>query len=232
MKTTLIGSIVGEPDSYSVVVIAAGYAGGDELNVNDNGVNAGFVYGFSLVNNTRADVINYELVFASKDPIDPSAGFTAVADLGANTTLDPSLYYYNFNTISEFNYGNEVMYALEVKAGNTLTTEDESQLEALYGASMVPTRRADAYGKITPVQLAFEVITTDGDPYAGKDYIFKEEAFVKKFDDDTAIDARYGALDAEAGTYDFKLKLTYPDGTPIGDVDFEVKGVSSVFWIS
>lgn len=254
VKTTLIGSIVGEPDSYRVVVIAAGYAGGDELNVNDNGVNAGFVYGFSLVNDTRADVINYELVFASKDPIDPSEGFTAVTDLGANTTLDTSLNYYSFksydywylnkgeleklkleenaelfaklNIVSEFNYGSEVMYALEVKAGNTLTTEDESQLEAL-GASEVSTRRADAYGKITPVQLAFEVITTDGD--AGEDYIFNKEAFVKPFDDSTAIDAVYGALDAEAGTYDFKLKLTYPDGTPIGDVDFEVKGVEVRF---
>ena len=251
VKTTLIGSIVGEPDSYSVVVIAAGYAG-DALDVNDNGVNAGFVYGFSLVNDTRADVINYELVFASTSQnLD---GFTAVADLGANTTLDPSLYYYHFksynywylnkhelasleknaelfaklNIVSEFNYGNEVMYALEVKAGSSLTTEDESQLEAL-GASMVSTRRADAYGKITPVQLAFEVITTDGDPYAGEDYIFDEEAFVKPFDDSTAIDAVYGALDAEAGTYDFKLKLTYPDGTPIGDVDFEVKGVEVRF---
>lgn len=248
VKTTLIGSIVGEPDSYSVVVIAAGYAGGDELNVNDNGVNAGFVYGFSLVNDTRADVINYELVFASTT--ENLEGFTAVADLGANTTLDPSLYYYNFkshdywylnrheraelekkaelfaklNIVSEFNYGNEVMYALEVKAGNTLTTEDESQLKEL-GASVVSTRRADAYGKITPVQLAFEVITTDGE-----DYIFNEEAFVKDFDDDdTAIKARYGAPDAEAGTYDFKLKLTYPDGTPIGDVDFEVKGVEVRF---
>lgn len=248
VKTTLIGSIVGEPDSYSVVVIAAGYAG-DALDVNDNGVNAGFVYGFSLVNDTRADVINYELVFASKT--ENLEGFTAVADLGANTTLDPSLYYYNFksynywylndreleklegnaelfaklNIISEFNYGNEVMYALEVKAGNTLTTEEESQLEALYGASVVSTSRADAYGKITPVQLAFEVITTDGE-----DYIFNEEAFVKDFDDDdTAIKARYGAPDAEAGTYDFKLKLTYPDGTPIGDVDFEVKGVEVRF---
>lgn len=252
VKTTLIGSIAGEPDSYSVVVIAAGYAGGDELNVNDNGVNAGFVYGFSLVNNTRADVINYELVFASET--ENLAGFTAVADLGANTTLDPSLHYYRFNShdywylnyseleklegnaelfaklniISVFNYGSEVMYALEVKAGNTLTTEDESQLEKL-GASVVSTRRADAYGKITPVQLAFEVITTDGDPYAGEDYIFDEEAFVKEFDDDTASDARYGALDAEAGTYDFKLKLTYPDGTPIGDVDFEVKDVEVRF---
>lgn len=252
VKTTLIGSIAGEPDSYSVVVIAAGYAGGDELNVNDNGVNAGFVYGFSLVNNTRADVINYELVFASTT--ENLEGFTAVADLGANTTLDPSLYYYNFkshdywylnrheraelekkaelfaklNIVSEFNYGNEVMYALEVKAGNTLTTEDESQLEKL-GASVVSTRRADAYGKITPVQLAFEVITTDGDPYAGEDYIFDEEAFVKEFDDDTAIDAVYGALDAEAGTYDFKLKLTYPDGTPIGGVGYEVKGVEVRF---
>lgn len=253
VKTTLIGSIVGEPDSYRVVVIAAGYAGGDELNVNDNGVNAGFVYGFSLVNDTRADVINYELVFASdpKNPIDPSEGFTAVDDLGANTTLDPSLHYYNFksynywylnrhelakleleenatlfaklNIVSEFNYGNEVMYALEVKAGNTLTTEEESQLEVL-GASVVSTRRADAYGKITPVQLAFEVITTDGE-----DYIFNKEAFVKPFDDSTASEARYGALDAEAGTYDFKLKLTYPDGTPIGDVDFEVKGVEVRF---
>lgn len=253
VKTTLIGSIVGEPDSYRVVVIAAGYAGGDELNVNDNGVNAGFVYGFSLVNDTRADVINYELVFASdpKNPIDPSEGFTAVDDLGANTTLDPSLYYYNFksydywylnrheldeleleenaelfaklNIISEFNYGNEVMYALEVKAGNTLTTEDESQLEKL-GASVVSTRTADAYGKITPVQLAFEVITTDGE-----DYIFNKEAFVKPFDDSTASDARYGALDAEAGTYDFKLKLTYPDGTPIGGVGYEVKGVEVRF---
>ena len=256
VKTTLIGSIAGEPDSYSVVVIAAGYAGGDELNVNDNGVNAGFVYGFSLVNNTRADVINYELVFASdpKNPIDPSEGFTAVDDLGANTTLDPSLYYYNFksydywylnkselakleanatlfeklNIISEFNYGNEVMFALEVKAGSSLTTEDESQLEAL-GASEVSTRRADAYGKITPVQLAFEVITTDGDPDAGEDYIFNKKAFVKPFDDSTASAARYGALDAEAGTYDFKLKLTYPDGTPIGDVDFEVKDVEVRF---
>lgn len=252
VKTTLIGSIVGEPDSYSVVVIAAGYAG-DALDVNDNGVNAGFVYGFSLVNDTRADVINYELVFASdpKNPIDPSEGFTAVDDLGANTTLDPSLNYYYFksynywylnrhelakleleenaelfaklNIISEFNYGNEVMYALEVKAGNTLTTEEESQLEVL-GASVVSTRRADAYGKITPVQLAFEVITTDGE-----DYIFNKEAFVKPFDDSTASEARYGALDAEAGTYDFKLKLTYPDGTPIGDVDFEVKGVEVRF---
>lgn len=256
VKTTLIGSIAGEPDSYSVVVIAAGYAGGDELNVNDNGVNAGFVYGFSLVNDTRADVINYELVFASKDPIDPSEGFTAVTDLGANTTLDTSLNYYSFksydywylnkgeleklkleenaelfaklNIISEFNYGNEVMYALEVKAGSSLTTEDESQLEVL-GASEVSTRRADAYGKIAPVQLAFEVITTDGDPYAGEDYIFKEEAFVKEFDDSTASDAVYGASDAEAGTYDFKLKLTYPDGTPIGDVGFEVKGVEIRF---
>lgn len=251
VKTTLTGSIAGEPDSYRVVVIAAGYAG-DALDVNDNGVNAGFVYGFSLVNDTRADVINYELVFASKT--ENLEGFTAVADLGANTTLDPSLYYYHFksynywylnkhelasleknaelfaklNIVSEFNYGNEVMYALEVKAGSSLTTEDESQLEAL-GASMVSTRRADAYGKITPVQLAFEVITTDGDPYAGEDYIFDEEAFVKPFDDSTAIDAVYGALDAEAGTYDFKLKLTYPDGTPIGDVDFEVKGVEVRF---
>lgn len=251
VKTTLIGSIVGEPDSYRVVVIAAGYAGGDELNVNDNGVNAGFVYGFSLVNNTRADVINYELVFASDKNLD---GFTAVTDLGANTTLDTSLHYYNFksydywylnkselegleanaelfaklNIISEFNYGNEVMYALEVKAGSSLTTEDESQLEVL-GASVVSTRRADAYGKITPVQLAFEVITTDGDPYAGEDYIFDEEAFVKEFDDSTASDAVYGASDAEAGTYDFKLKLTYPDGTPIGDVGFEVKGVEIRF---
>lgn len=249
VKTTLIGSIVGEPDSYRVVVIAAGYAG-DALDVNDNGVNAGFVYGFSLVNDTRADVINYELVFASAT--ENLEGFTAVADLGANTTLDPSLYYYNFksynywylndrelreleknatlfeklNIISEFNYGSEVMYALEVVG--SLTTEEESQLEAL-GASVVSTRRADAYGKITPVQLAFEVITTDGDPYAGKDYIFNEEAFVKPFDDSTAIDAVYGALDAEAGTYDFKLKLTYPDGTPIGDVDFEVKGVEVRF---
>lgn len=256
VKTTLIGSIAGEPDSYRVVVIAAGYAGGDELNVNDNGVNAGFVYGFSLVNNTRADVINYELVFASKDPNLDDDGFTAVADLGANTTLDPSLHYYNFNShdywylnegelaklkleenatlfeklniISEFNYGNEVMYALEVKTGSSLTAEEESQLEVL-GASVVSTRRADAYGKITPVQLAFEVITTDGDPDAGEDYIFDEEAFVKPFDDSTAIDAVYGALDAEAGTYDFKLKLTYPDGTPIGDVDFEVKGVEVRF---
>lgn len=247
VKTTLIGSIAGEPDSYRVVVIAAGYAG-DALDVNDNGVNAGFVYGFSLVNDTRADVINYELVFASTT--ENLEGFEKVADLGANTTLDPSLHYYNFksynywylndrelatlkgnvelfaklNIISEFNYGNEVMYALEVKAGNTLTTEEESQLEVL-GASKVPTRRADAYGKITPVQLAFEVITTDGE-----DYIFNEEAFVKDFDDDdTAIKARYGAPDAEAGTYDFKLKLTYPDGTPIGDVDFEVKGVEVRF---
>lgn len=254
VKTTLIGSIAGEPDSYSVVVIAAGYAGGDELNVNDNGVNAGFVYGFSLVNDTRADVINYELVFASETQ--NLAGFTAVADLGANTTLDTSLYYYYFksydywylndselarleleenaelfaklNIISEFNYGSEVMYALEVKAGSSLTTEDESQLEVL-GASEVSTRRADAYGKIAPVQLAFEVITTDGDPYAGEDYIFKEEAFVKEFDDSTASKAVYGALDAEADTYDFKLKLTYPDGTPIGDVDFEVKGVEVRF---
>lgn len=252
VKTTLIGSIVGEPDSYRVVVIAAGYAG-DALDVNDNGVNAGFVYGFSLVNDTRADVINYELVFASKT--ENLAGFEKVADLGANTTLDPSLYYYNFksydywylnkhelakleleenatlfaklNIISEFNYGSEVMYALEVKAGNTLTTEDESQLEKL-GASVVSTRTADAYGKITPVQLAFEVITTDGDPYAGEDYIFDEEAFVKPFDDSTASNAVYGALDAEAD-YDFKLKLTYPDGTPIGDVDFEVKGVEVRF---
>lgn len=253
VKTTLTGSIAGEPDSYRVVVIAAGYAGGDELNVNDNGVNAGFVYGFSLVNNTRADVINYELVFASEYPNLDDDGFTAVADLGANTTLDPSLYYYNFksydywylnkhelaeleknatlfaklNIISEFNYGSEVMYALEVKAGNTLTTEEESQLEAL-GASVVSTRRADAYGKITPVQLAFEVITTDGDPDAGEDYIFNKKAFVKPFDDSTASDARYGALDAEAD-YDFKLKLTYPDGTPIGGVGFEVKGVEVRF---
>lgn len=254
VKTTLIGSIVGEPDSYSVVVIAAGYAG-DALDVNDNGVNAGFVYGFSLVNDTRADVINYELVFASETQnLD---GFTAVTDLGANTTLDPSLYYYDFNShdywylnksekeglegnaeyaelfaklniISEFNYGNEVMYALEVKAGNTLTTEDKSQLNAL-GASEVSTRRADAYGKITPVQLAFEVITTDGDPDAGEDYIFNEKAFVKQFDDSTEIDADYGAPDAAAGTYDFKLKLTYPDGTPIGDVGFEVKDVEVRF---
>ena len=252
VKATLSGSIAGEPDSYRVVVIAAGYAGGDELNVKDNGVNAGFVYGFSLVNNTRADVINYELVFASDTK--NLEGFTAVADLGANTTLDPSLYYYDFksynywylnkhelasleknaelfaklNIISEFNYGNEVMYALEIKTGSSLTAEDKSQLEAL-GASMVSTRRADAYGKITPVQFAFEVITTDGDPYAGEDYIFNEGAFVKEFDDSTAIDARYGALDAEAGTYDFKLKLTYPDGTPIGDVGFEVKGVEIRF---
>lgn len=250
VKTTLIGSIVGEPDSYRVVVIAAGYAGGDELNVNDNGVNAGFVYGFSLVNNTRADVINYELVFASET--ENLAGFTAVADLGANTTLDPSLHYYRFNShdywylnyseleklegnaelfaklniISVFNYGNEVMYALEVR--ETLTGDDETALTTL-GASRVATRRADAYGKITPVQLAFEVITTDGDAYAGGDYVFNEAAFVKKFDDSTAIDAVYGALDAEAGTYDFKLKLTYPDGTPIGDVDFEVKGVEVRF---
>ena len=178
-------------------------------------------------------------------------GFTAVADLGANTTLDPSLYYYNFksynywylndrelatlekntelfaklNIISVFNYGSEVMYALEVVG--SLTTEDESQLEVL-GASEVSTRRADAYGKITPVQLAFEVITTDGDPYAGEDYIFDEKAFVKEFDDSTASDAVYGALDAKDG-YDFKLKLTYPDGTPIGDVDFEVKDVEVRF---
>ena len=251
VKTTLIGSIAGEPDSYSVVVIAAGYAGGDELNVNDNGVNAGFVYGFSLVNDTKADVINYELVFASET--ENLAGFEKVADLGANTTLDPSLNYYYFksynywylnkselatleknaelfaklNIISEFNYGNEVMYALEVKAGNTLTTEDESQLEAL-GASMVSTRRADAYGKITPVQLAFEIITTDGDAYAGENYVFNEAAFVKTFDDSTESNAKYGALDAKDG-YDFKLKLTYPDGTPIGDVDFEVKGVEVRF---
>lgn len=253
VKTTLIGSIVGEPDSYSVVVIAAGYAGGDELNVNDNGVNAGFVYGFSLVNDTRADVINYELVFASTT--ENLEGFEKVADLGANTTLDPSLHYYNFksynywylnrhelakleleenatlfaklNIVSEFNYGNEVMYALEVKAGNTLTTEEESQLEVL-GASVVSTRRADAYGKITPVQLAFEIITTDGDAYAGENYVFNEAAFVKTFDDSTESNAKYGALDAKDG-YDFKLKLTYPDGTPIGDVDFEVKGVEVRF---
>lgn len=253
VKTTLIGSIVGEPDSYSVVVIAAGYAGGDELNVNDNGVNAGFVYGFSLVNDTRSSVMNYELVFASdpKNPIDPSEGFTAVDDLGANTTLDPSLNYYSFksydywylnkselatlekntelfaklNIVSEFNYGTEVMYALEVR--ETLTGDDETALTTL-GASKVPTRRADAYGKITPVQLAFEVITTDGDPYAGEDYIFNEKAFVKEFDDSTASDAVYGALDAKDG-YDFKLKLTYPDGTPIGDVDFEVKDVEVRF---
>lgn len=250
VKTTLTGSIAGEPDSYRVVVIAAGYAGGDELNVNDNGVNAGFVYGFSLVNDTRADVINYELVFASET--ENLAGFEKVDDLGANTTLDPSLKYYYFNShnywylnkseraelekntelsaklniVSEFNYGTEVMYALEVVG--SLTTEEESQLEAL-GASEVSTRRADAYGKITPVQLAFEVITTDGDPYAGEDYIFDEEAFVKQFDDSTAIDAVYGALDAEAGTYDFKLKLTYPDGTPIRDVGYEVKGVEVRF---
>ena len=243
VKTTLIGSIVGEPDSYSVVVIAAGYAG-DALDVNDNGVNAGFVYGFSLVNDTRADVINYELVFASET--ENLEGFEKVADLGANTTLDPSLRYYYFkshdywylndrelatleknaelfeklNIISEFNYGNEVMYALEVKAGSSLTTEDESQLEAL-GASMVSTRRADAYGKITPVQLAFEIITTDDD--------FNEEAFVKQFDDSTASDARYGASDAEAGTYDFKLKLTYPDGEALGDVGFVVTGVEVNF---
>ena len=254
VKTTLIGSIVGEPDSYRVVVIAAGYAGGEELDVNDKGVNAGFVYGFSLVNDTRADVINYELVFASdpKNPIDPSEGFTAVDDLGANTTLDPSLHYYNFkshdywylndrelatlkgnaelfaklNIISEFNYGTEVMYALEVR--ETLTGDDETALTDL-GASRVATRRADAYGKITPVQLAFEVITTDGDPYAGEDYTFNEEAFVKQFDDSTASAARYGASDAEAGTYDFKLKLTYPDGTPIGDVGFKVNGVEIRF---
>lgn len=250
VKTTLIGSIVGEPDSYRVVVIAAGYAGGDELNVNDNGVNAGFVYGFSLVNNTRADVINYELVFASKDPNLDDDGFTAVADLGANTTLDPSLNYYNFksynywylnrheldeleleknaelfaklNIVSEFNYGNEVMYALEVKAGNTLTPDDESQLEAL-GASMVPTRRADAYGKITPVQLAFEIITTDSE-----DYVFNEEAFVKTFDDSTKSGAKYGAPDATEG-YDFKLKLTYPDGGTLGDVGFVVTDVEVNF---
>ena len=248
VKTTLIGSIVGEPDSYRVVVIAAGYAG-DALDVNDNGVNDGFVYGFSLVNDTRADVINYELVFASETQ--NLEGFTAVADLGANTTLDTSLNYYYFksynywylnkhelasleknaelfaklNTISEFNYGNEVMYALEVVG--SLTTEDKSQLEKL-GASMVPTRRADAYGKITPVQLAFEVITTDGDAYAGENYVFNEAAFVKTFDDSTESNAKYGALDAKDG-YDFKLKLTYPDGTPIGDVDFEVEGVEVRF---
>ena len=212
-------------------------------------MNAGFVYGFSLVNDTRADVINYELVFASDTQnLD---GFTAVTDLGANTTLDTSLYYYNFklhdywylnkselatlekntelfaklNIVSEFNYGTEVMYALEVR--ETLTGDDETALTTL-GASKVPTRRADAYGKITPVQLAFEVITTDGDPYAGEDYIFNEKAFVKPFDDSTASDAVYGALDAKDG-YDFKLKLTYPDGTPIGDVDFEVKGVEVRF---
>lgn len=250
VKTTLIGSIAGEPDTYRVVVIAAGYAGGDELNVNDNGVNDGFVYGFSLVNDTRADVINYKLVFASDREL--GDGFTAVTDLGANTTLDTSLHYYDFklydywylnahelaklkanatlfaklNIVSEFNYGSEVMYALEVVG--SLTPDDESQLEAL-GASKVSTRRADALGKITPVQLAFEVITTDGDSSAGEDYIFNEEAFVKQFDDSTASDARYGASDAEAGTYDFKLKLTYPDGTPIGDVGFEVKGVEIRF---
>ena len=244
VTVTIDGTINGEPDTYRVVVIAAGYAGGDELNVNDNGVNAGFVYGFSLVNNTKADVINYELVFASETK--NLAGFTAVADLGANTTLDPSLYYYHFNLhnywylnkselatlekntelfaklniVSEFNYGTEVMYALEVVG--SLTTEDESQLEAL-GASVVSTRRADAYGKITPVQLAFEVITTDGE-----DYIFNEKAFVKPFDDSTESNAKYGALDATEG-YDFKLKLTYPDGTPIGDVGFEVKGVEVRF---
>lgn len=250
VTVTIDGTINGEPDTYRVVVIAAGYAGGDELNVNDNGVNAGFVYGFSLVNDTRADVINYELVFASTT--ENLEGFEKVADLGANTTLDPSLYYYNFklhdywylnkselatlekntelfaklNIVSEFNYGTEVMYALEVR--ETLTGDDETALTTL-GASKVPTRRADAYGKITPVQLAFEVITTDGDPYAGEDYIFNEKAFVKEFDDSTAIEARYGALDAEADKYDFKLKLTYPDGTPIGDVDFEVKGVEVRF---
>lgn len=252
VTVTIDGTINGEPDTYRVVVIAAGYKGGEELDVNDAGRNAGFVYGFTLVNDTRSSVMNYELVFASESQKPDE--FTAVKDFGANTTLDPSLHYYRFNShnywylngselaslrgnaelfaklniISEFNYGNEVMYALEVKAGSSLTTEDESQLEAL-GASMVSTRRADAYGKITPVQLAFEVITTDGDPYAGEDYIFDEEAFVKPFDDSTAIDAVYGALDAEAGTYDFKLKLTYPDGTPIGDVDFEVKGVEVRF---
>ena len=252
VKTTLIGSIAGEPDSYSVVVIAAGYAGGDELNVNDNGVNAGFVYGFSLVNDTKADVINYELVFASETQ--NLAGFTAVTDLGANTTLDPSLHYYRFNShdywylndgelaelkldkyatlfeklniISVFNYGNEVMYALEVVG--SLTTEDESQLKEQIGASVVSTRRADAYGKITPVQLAFEVITTDGDPYAGEDYIFNEKAFVKTFDDSTKSGAKYGALDATEG-YDFKLKLTYPDGGTLGDVGFVVTDVEVNF---
>lgn len=254
VKTTLIGSIVGEPDSYRVVVIAAGYAG-DALDVNDNGVNDGFVYGFSLVNNTKADVINYELVFTPKDPNLDLTGFEKVADLGANTTLDPSLNYYYFksynywylnegelaklkleenatlfaklNIISVFNYGSEVMFALEVKAGSSLTAEDKSQLEVL-GASMVPTRRADAYGKITPVQLAFEVITTDGDPDAGKDYIFNKEAFVKPFDDSTASNAKYGALGALEG-YDFKLKLTYPDGGTLGDVGFVVTDVEVNF---
>lgn len=246
VTVTIDGTINGEPDTYRVVVIAAGYKGGEELDVNDAGRNAGFVYGFTLVNDTRSSVMNYELVFASKDPIDPSEGFTAVTDLGANTTLDTSLNYYSFksydywylnkgeleklkenaalseklNIISEFNYGNEVMYALD--GGNTLTTEDKSQLEAL-GASKVSTRRADAYGKITPVQLAFEVITTDGEGY-----VFNEKAFVKTFDDSTESNAKYGALDATEG-YDFKLKLTYPDGTPIGDVDFEVKGVEVRF---
>lgn len=249
VTVTIDGTINGEPDTYRVVVIAAGYKGGEELDVNDAGRNAGFVYGFTLVNDTRSSVMNYELVFASET--ENLAGFTAVTDLGANTTLDPSLHYYYFksydywylndseleklkanaelfaklNIVSEFNYGNEVMYALD--GGNTLTTEDKSQLEAL-GASKVSTRRANAYGKITPVQLAFEVITTDGDAYAGEDYVFNEEAFVKTFDDSTEIAAVYGALDATEG-YDFKLKLTYPDGGTLGDVGFVVTDVEVNF---
>ena len=234
---TLRGFVAAEAyaSNYNVTVYGAGY-NVDDLDVNAERKNSGFVYGFALTNKTNK--INYYLVFGSNDDI-KSEGYTQVTELGGLEGLENGYnYYYNFNAstyyivnatelkalegnaafekldiLAEFDYNKETVYVLGVKTGQTLTDEDVSSLTA-GGAIEQSLRRADAFGSIEPVSISFKVNITDS------------SAFDKTFDDTTTIEGpvygnRYDE-ELDPSNYDFTITLTDSLGNELEYLGFEI----------
>lgn len=236
---TLRGFVAAEAyaSNYNVTVYGAGY-NVDDLDVNAERKNSGFVYGFELTNETNK--INYYLVFGSNnDDIIKSEGYTQVTELGGLEGLENGYnYYYNFNAstyyivnatelkalegnaafekldiLAEFDYNKETVYVLGVKTGQTLTDEEVSSLTA-GGAIEQSLRRADAFGSIEPVSISFKVNITDS------------SAFDKTFDDTTTIEGpvygnRYDE-ELDPSNYDFTITLTDSLGNELEYLGFEI----------
>lgn len=233
---TLKGFVAAEAyaSNYNVVVYGAGYSY-DDIDVNTERVNSGFVYGFALTN--RTGKVNYELVFGSNSEL---SGFTKVTELGGLASLtDGYANYYLFNKnayyivdanelktlettelfetkleiLAEFVYNRETVYVLGVKDNQSLTSEETAALADTYGAISQELRRADAVGSIAPVSLTFTVNVTDG------------SAFTKPFDDTTMISGPvYGSpSDVEAGNeYDFTVTLTDSTGGTLPYLGYQI----------
>lgn len=236
---SLIGLVAGENEiNFDVNAIAAAYNDPNVNHLSDGqiGYVEGYVYGF-LTNNSAT--LNYVAAHVSKDSSIEGLTQYKDGNGNPYTTVgqDGTLYYYyelptqelwylndselaslkeenaelfaKLNIVSEFNYGSEVMYALEVVG--SLTTEEESQLGEF--AIMVKTRKANALGKIKPAAIGFSIeIINPADSIWQKTF---DDSDGFSDEDGVPLYKPYGSATDEG--YDFRVVLT-SDGAAVGNI--------------